>query len=319
MDIASFKASYHDQLLRSSDQYDGWRVRIADKCWSKTGKDIFIITDIICKAALAKLHSEDAKADDIAKHGWVTKCWTTITKSLHEEILLKVAHIERGLIESLLGEIASSLTVYTRDEAGPIKLELYAATMEKCNSDLQTFIAYMQVRQRKLVFLKKALSEEDLVNIFINGLHPVLNQLKFHLRVTAPKKWDEAVNIVRTNCAIPEMHAELQKLRAPGLSQHMFPLAHAPTAQQVPPSTNTQQLQPRPRPSCHSFARGRCNSGANCRFSHTATPSATPSRPNGSVKCAFCHIRGHVALECRKRLAQLTAIKEALAIINTNK
>ena len=73
---------------------------------------------------------------------------------------LKVAHIERGLIESLLGEIASSLTVYTRDEAGPIKLELFGATMEKCNSDLQTFIAYMQVRQRKLVFLKKALSEE---------------------------------------------------------------------------------------------------------------------------------------------------------------
>ena len=206
-----------------------------------------------------KIHKEDAKADDYAKHGWVTTCWNTITKSLHDEILLKVAHVERGHIETLLKEIASSLTVFTQDEVSPLRLEIYGATMEKCGSDLQSFIAYIQTRQRKLVFLKKAMPEEELVGILINGLHPVMQQLKIHLRITTPKKWDEAVQIIRTHCASPEMVVELNKLKAAGLSQHMFPLAHPP--QQMAPTPHRQQP-------CRNFARGRCNSGTSCRFSH---------------------------------------------------
>ncbi len=302
------KPSSQIPLLRTSDQHDAWRARVVDKCWSKTGRDILAISDAACIAALSKIHKDDVKADELAKHGWVTICWNIITKSLHDEILMKVAHVDRGHIESLLQEIASALTVYTQDEVGPLRLELYGATMEKCGSDLQSFIAFIQVRQRKLSFLKKSVAEEELVNIFINGLHPVLHHLKIHLRITNPRKWDDAVHIVRAHCATPEVHADLQKLKTAGLSQHMFPLAtqqqqHAPATSATP---STSQRQP-----CRNFARGKCNSGTSCRFSHTSLPNA--SSHQGGLRCAFCFNKGHVALECRKRLSQLAAIPGAAA------
>jgi len=66
---------------------------------------------------------------------------------------MKVAHVERGSIETLLKEIAASLTVYTQDEADPLRLQIYGCTMQKCDSELQSYIAYFQIPQRKLLFL----------------------------------------------------------------------------------------------------------------------------------------------------------------------
>ena len=175
--------------LRTADQHDAWRIR-TDKCWAKTGRDILTLTDNVCRAAVQKLHAEENKKPDViasiaANFGWVSTCWLTITESLHDDILMKVAHVERGCID-------------VNTEVGPLRLELYGATMQKdCNSDLQTFIAYLQLRQRKLTFLKKPVDEEELVGIFLQGLHPVFQPLKLHLSITGCRKWDEAVEIVR--------------------------------------------------------------------------------------------------------------------------
>ena len=153
-------ASSSFDKLRTADQYEAWRIRIADKCWGKTGKDILNVTDAVCAAALHKLRTEESKGTKEAlaivnANEWVTQCWVTITKSLHDDILMKVAHVERGQIESLLKNIAAALVVDTMDEVGPLRLELYGATMQKdCNSDLQTFISYLTLRQRKLTFHK---------------------------------------------------------------------------------------------------------------------------------------------------------------------
>ena len=111
---------------------------------------------------------------------------------------MKVAHVERGSIETLLKEIAASLTVYTQDEADPLRLQIYGCTMQKCDSDLQSYIAYFQIPQRKLLFLKPVAGQ---VSLFINGLHPIITPLKIHLRLTAPTKWDEVVNVVRIHYA----------------------------------------------------------------------------------------------------------------------
>ena len=164
-------ASSSFDKLRTADQYEAWRIRIADKCWGKTGKDILNVTDAVCAAALHKLRTEESKGTKEAlaivnANEWVTQCWVTITKSLHDDILMKVAHVERGQIESLLKNIAAALVVDTMDEVGPLRLELYGATMQKdCNSDLQTFISYLTLRQRKLTFHKKPVDEDELVNI----------------------------------------------------------------------------------------------------------------------------------------------------------
>ena len=286
-------------MLRTADQHDAWRARVLNKCWALTGVDILAVTDNTCVAALTKLHGDDAKADELTKFGWVTKCWLTITSTLSDDILMKVAHVERGSIETLLKEIAASLTVYTQDEADPLRLQIYGCTMQKCDSDLQSYIAYFQIRQRKLTFLKKPVAESDLVSLFINGLHPILTPLKIHLRIIAPTKWDEVVNVVRIHCASPEVSAELAKLKSAGLSQHMFSMTTQPTPQ--------KQTQP-----CKNFARGHCNYGDRCQFTHAAIPSenAPVIQQSKFIRCAFCFNKGHVALDCRNRLAQLEALSE---------
>ena len=118
MSLNATSASCSDKL-RTADQHDAWRVRISDKCWAKTGKDILAVTNAACKAALTKLHDEAKTADERAAHSWVSTCWLMITKSLHDDILMKVAHVERGCIETLLKEIAASLVVSTLDEGRP--------------------------------------------------------------------------------------------------------------------------------------------------------------------------------------------------------
>ena len=119
---------------------------------------------------------------EVPKFGWVPKCWLTITKTLFDD---KVAHVERGSIETLLKEIAASLTVYTQDGAAHLRLQIYGCTMQKSGSELQSYIAYFQIPQRKLTFRNKPVAESDLVSLFINGLHPILAPLKIQLRITA--------------------------------------------------------------------------------------------------------------------------------------
>lgn len=317
--------------LRTADQHEAWRLRIADKCWGKTGKDILSITNDMCAAALAKLREEGKTAKETqtntTSNEWVTKCWTIITKSLHDDILTKVAHVERGHIESLLKEISASLVVNTLDEIGPLRLELYGATMQKdCNSDLQTFISYLQLRQRKLTFLKKPVDEDELVSIFIQGLHPLFQPLKVHLAIVGSKKWAETVEIVRRFASSPAMVVELAKLRTQGLSQNIFSMhtndpqvvMHTSTAQTTPPRSTGQSVSPSNQ-MCRNFARGRCFSGNNCHFRHTTLPSSATGSGhynNGiqnrrdQLRCAFCYNRGHIAADCRKRLTQLAGLPQ---------
>ena len=69
-------------VLKTADQYDIWKARVADACWSATAKDVFSISDEECKKAIALLEAEDQKAELRATADWVGKCWTIITKSM---------------------------------------------------------------------------------------------------------------------------------------------------------------------------------------------------------------------------------------------
>ena len=99
--------------LRSADQYPLWLARITDLCWAKTKIDVSSVKDSDCgaKAAVASYgrgrKSSIADDSDDEKEGlppWVQKCWLIITTSLHDEVYLKVQHIKRGMIASLLNE-----------------------------------------------------------------------------------------------------------------------------------------------------------------------------------------------------------------------
>jgi hypothetical protein len=279
-------------MLRTADQYQAWRTRVANKCWALTGKDITLVQDDLCqKAMTAALESPT-----FDKLNWVGRCWLTITGSLHDELLNKVAHVTRGHIHSLLVEINAALTVNSAEEIQPLRLELYGVTMQKdCSSDLQTYIAYLMQRQKKLAVLGKPIDDDELISIFLKGLHPLFQPLQVHFAIpgSCPTKFDTLVGIVRKFSATPVVASELAKLKSGGVSQNMFPITTAP-----------QQ-----KPVCRLFSsKGSCRFGANCKFVHTATPTTQSTESKtGTLKCAFCYNKGHLATDCRKRIAQLNA------------
>ena len=114
-------------MLKTADQYHAWRTRVTDKCWALTGKDITLLSDDLCqKAMTAALESPNYN-----QANWVGKCWITITGSLHDDLLIKVAHVSRGHIHTLLAEISAALLVSSAEDVQPLRLELYGATMQK--------------------------------------------------------------------------------------------------------------------------------------------------------------------------------------------
>ena len=293
-------------LLKTADQYMAWKARVVDKCWALTGKDISLVTDHICEQALTKALAEDAKADAA---NWVGKCWLTITTALHDDILVKVAHVPRGHIQALLIEISQALMLHSAEEIQPLRLELYGATMVKeGNSDLQTYVVYLLERAKKLAAHKKAVDEEELIAVFLKGLHPLYQPLQVHFAIpgTLPKQFDEMLAIVRRYSTTPVVAAELAKLKSGGVSQSMFPITTTPQSSKA---------------ACRQFAsKGTCRFGSSCKFLHVATPAATPaSKPQvntpagkSQVKCAYCLYKGHTAAECRSRARELAALGSAV-------
>ena len=139
-------------ILRTADQYDIWKNRVADVCWAATCQDVFTISDEECKAAIAVLESKES-AEKRKPHEWLGKCWTILTSSLHDDVYRKVNHVPRGHIQFLLTEISHALSVSNAEEVQPLLLELYGATMQKdCGNDLQLWINYIMERGNKLSF-----------------------------------------------------------------------------------------------------------------------------------------------------------------------
>ena len=240
--------------MQTADQYLAWKTRVYDKCWAVTGHDLAETTDDDCKAGL-KAASE---LKDVHKRdNWVSICWMIVTGSLHDDLLLKLT-TKLGLLASLMSEINAALMINSAEEVQPLRLELYAASMQKDgNSDLQSYIAYLTHPLKKLQS-HGAVPEGEAVAIFIHGLHPL--QVHFARPGVMPKTFDSAVDVVRKYSATPTVATELAKVKAGAMSQHMFAAAPAP-------STSSKIL-------CRQFARsGSCQFGAKCRFSHTSTPS----------------------------------------------
>jgi hypothetical protein len=192
-------------MLKTADQYDVWRSRVADACWAATAKDVFMLADDECTRAQQAL--EEAKAETKGSCEWLGKCWFIITSSLHDDVYRKVNHVPRGMIPLLLKEIAHALVVNNLEEVQPLRLELYGATMQKdCNSDLQLWINFIVERARKLTFLKKTVPEEELVGIFLKGLHPIVfQQLQVYFAIPGqlPATLEKATAITRKFAANP--------------------------------------------------------------------------------------------------------------------
>jgi hypothetical protein len=237
-------------VLRTADQYDMWKARVADVCWSATGKDVFAVTDDDCKAVMALIG--DPAAEKKMGYEWLTKCWNLVTNSLHDDVYRKVNHVTRGLLQTLLTEICHTLVINNAEEVPALRLELYGASMHKdCGSDLQVWINYIVERGAKLNFLKKPVEESELVAIFLKGLHPAFNQLQvaFAIPGGAPKKFADAVTTTRKFAANPTVAAELAKLKSNGTSQSMFqlttqvPLAQNQNSQSQVPLAQNQKTQ----------------------------------------------------------------------------
>lgn len=307
-------------LLKTADQYEIWKSRVSDACWCATTKNVFNISDEECKAAIALLEDPETKSEHRAGAEWLGKCWTIITISLHDEVYLKITHVSRGLLKSLLSEIGHALVVTTLEEVQPLRLELYGATMQKdCGSDLQAWINYILERAGKLLFLKKEVPQEELVAIFLKGLHPIpFQQLQVYFAIPGqmPKTFESVVSATRKFASNPAVAMELAKLKSAGVSQNMFPMV--PLGPQAPQSKQKQTAR------CRLFAStGTCRFGNRCKFVHIATPASGHSTPQAQPprQCAYCNKIGHTEEVChtKKRvLGQLQPQTAAVAVSSSD-
>lgn len=303
---ANSAAAANAEKLRSADQYETWKLRIGDVCWASTNVDIFSVTDEHCLKALAALEKE-SKKDAPPVMGipanWVNRCWLTITGALHDEVYRKVAHCRRGLIKTLLDEIPHALVVADAQDPTPLRLALYGSNMQRDgHNDLQTWVSFVTEKAAKLEFLKKKVPEEELVAIFLKGLHPVFQQLQVYFAIPGqmPTTFEAAVSVCRRFALSPTVAAELAKLKSPGSSQSMFPAAVVETAQPNIPTVR-----------CMQYARrGTCQFGNRCRFSHAVLPSGQsqatlPQNPPSQTRrggtsrlCTYCTKPGHTQETC---------------------
>jgi len=87
-------------ILKTADQYDLWKARIADACWAATGLDLFTVDDDDCDTALMGLAGGDA--EERKQYDWLNKMWLLVTGSLHDDLYRKVHHVKRGMIQICL-------------------------------------------------------------------------------------------------------------------------------------------------------------------------------------------------------------------------
>ena len=234
-------------LLRSADQFLLWKARCAAACWSVAKQNIFEATDDDCDTATEEC-KKDPKLPD-----WVGKCWLIITLALHDELFMKVAHVQHGHIASLFDEIRASLLVSSAEDIQPPRIELYSATMASNGNDLQTFISFLTSHRDSLAFLEVEIPDEELIAVFIKGLHPIFQPLQVHFAIpgTLPDSFSKIIEIARRFCISPAVHGELTKLKSAGVSQNIF-------------YANADET-----PFCMKFTKtGSCTFGDRCKYLH---------------------------------------------------
>ena len=278
-------------ILKSGDQYQLWRERMATYCWAYTRLDVFSLTDDEC-VELITAHDEKEDAKPAANP--VGICWDVLCKHLSDDLFLKVAHVGKGKIESLISEIRASLAVSTIEDVQPLRVELYGVDMVRdCGGDLQTYISYIISRRNKLKFLDSEVPQNELIHIFIKGLSPVFQPLQVHFAIpnTLPEQFDAVVAIVRKFSNSPAVAKELAKHRVA-------------TTNVLAATTSSKEKTIY----CRLFAQhGTCRFGDKCKFSHggvTTQNSQQSSRsPTPTIVCHYCKKKGHVASVCKKRAA----------------
>ena len=278
---------------------------------AKTRLDVFALSDAECDALIQACDDSKGKEPDV-----IGKCWTAITSMLSDELFLKVSHVKKGHIASLLFEIQAALQISIVDDVQPLRVELYSADMTRdCKSDLQTYISYVVTRRDKLAFLKSPVPEAELIHIFLKGLSPVFNPIQVHFAIpgTLPAEWEKVVAIVRRFSCNPLVAAELTKNKGAKESVLVSNSNDSASARE----SGGRVIY------CRLFANtGACKFGEKCKFSHGAANSSpstqqTTNRPRQALTCFYCKQKGHTANVCRKKQSD-TAKKQTVSLLADN-
>jgi hypothetical protein len=289
-------------VLCSAEQYSLWKQRVSTICWAQTRLDIFSLSDVECDAHL-KAHDDSKGKGKEKEVDVIGRCWATITSLLSDELFLKVSHVKKGHVASLLFEIQASLQVATLDDVQPLRVDLYGADMVRdCKNDLQTFISFLLSKRDKLAFLKSPVPDAELIHIFLKGLSPVFAPIQVHLAIpgTLPKDFESVVAIVRRFSSNPTVAAELAKSK--GASASVL-LSNSMT------NGSMAQRDPGKVIYCRLFAStGTCRFGEKCKFSHGMSAANNAQQPSGNrqrdfsgVTCFYCKKKGHTQTVCKKK------------------
>ena len=289
-------------VLKTADQYELWKARICAKCFFSTHHDPFLVKDEDCIRDMNPV----AEGEILAARPpleWVGRMWLIIIGSLHDDLFIKLTHVQHGHVETMMKEIRAALLVDMGNDVQDMRTELYKSNMvTHCNGDLQAYISYVTQRKQKLSFL--VVPERELVSIFLGGLPPTIyDTMKsvFAIKGHGPETFDDAVSAVRIFSAVPHVTLQLSRLKANGLSQSIFAA--------VPTHNESKHQGTKSKAACFRFAKnGNCPNGTECRFSHAQIPTSNERQPLFiASRCNFCHIRGHEEKDCRKKKAKQKA------------
>src|SRR5687767_8412923 len=121
----AYDATKIKMQLRTADQYDLWKYRVANACWTATRMDVFEVTQEQVEACNKEMKDfEKGKNKEFVKpFDWVAKCWNLLTSTLHDDLLVKLRHVPRGAIPSLVQEIRTALTVENAEDLQSLRIE----------------------------------------------------------------------------------------------------------------------------------------------------------------------------------------------------
>jgi hypothetical protein len=187
---------------------------MASYCWALTRLDVFALSDEDCENLMTAHEEKKAKISTDP----VGICWDILTKHLSDDLFLKVSHVGKGRIGSLVAEIRASLAVSTVEDVQPLRVDLHGVDMVRdCGNDLQTYISFIISRRNKLQFLNSEVPQNELIHIFIKGLSPIFQPLQVHFAIpgTLPDEFEKVVAIVRKFSAAPQWLKSWQSIAWP--------------------------------------------------------------------------------------------------------
>jgi len=174
------------------ENYDVWEMHVKHCFYSADWLGMYEASQAPPGAADDERKDNDATVDDRKK------AWGTITRSLNDEMLQHINHIELGKVEELLVAIRSYYYRNTVGTKNALKKQMQRCALED-HASFETYSSWLKNTFKRLAGLGYNVSDEDKVYYLLEGLPSDYNAVKTTLTLprSSPLTWDEHIFMLR--------------------------------------------------------------------------------------------------------------------------